>query len=142
MKTSAPYKFISTLLSLSIVLSFTVSICSMSTMEKMCDEMMMDHSSMMDMEHSSDHGVMEHEESSPDSSDCLMTIDCDCTVESVINATVTPNVLLKTSISPVIASLFETNTIDRNTSPSNSNLSIQNSYSPPPLFLANESFLI
>ncbi|MEP5943249.1 MAG: hypothetical protein ABJ356_01745, partial [Balneola sp.] len=134
--------FISTLLSLSIVLSFTVSICSMSTMEKMCDEMMMDHSSMMDMEHSSDHGDMGDEKSSPDSSDCLMTIDCDCTVESVINATVTPNVLLKTNISPVIASLFETNVIDQNTSPSNSNLSIQNSYSPPPLFLANEAFLI
>lgn len=114
----------------------------MSTMEEMCNQMMMGHSSMTDTTHSNDHKDMTHEESAPSTSDCLMTIDCDCTVENVINATVTPNVLLKTNISPVIASLFETNSIDRDISPSKSNFSIQNSYSPPPLFLANESFLI
>lgn len=142
MKVSSSYKCTSALLSLSIVLSFTVSICSFSNIEKVCDAMMMDHSSMMDMEHSGDHGSMGHEESSPNSSDCFMTIDCDCKIEKDVAATIIPNVLLKTNISWVIASIFEKNTIDRNTSPSNSNLSIQNSYSPPPLFLTNESFLI
>lgn len=142
MKISKSYKLISGFLSLSIVLSFTLSICSMSTMEEMCDQMMMDHSSMTEMTHSSNHKDMMHEESSPSTSDCLMTIDCDCTIDKDINATIAPTVLLKTNISPVLVSLSEAKDSERNIFSSNSNLTIQISYSPPPLFLANESFLI
>jgi len=114
----------------------------MSTMEEMCDQMMMDHSAMSEMSHSGDHMDMMDKEDASDSTECLMTIDCDCTAENDINATITPNILVKTNISPILVSLSETNTVDRNISPSNSNLSIQNYYSPPALFLANESFLI
>ncbi|MEP1304671.1 MAG: hypothetical protein ABJK11_05185 [Balneola sp.] len=144
MKISTSYKYISTLLSFSIVLSLTVSICSMSTMQKMCDQMMMDHDSMemVEMKHDAGHKDMMHEKEPANSSDCSMTIDCDCSSEVNFLATIAPNVVLKTNIFLVIVSLSETNTIDRNTSSTDLNLSIQNHYSPPPLFLANEAFLI
>jgi hypothetical protein len=111
-------------------------------MEEMCDQMMMPESSMMEMVHSSDHKNMMHEKSVPSISDCLMMIDCDCTIEREVSATIAPTVLLKTNISPVLVSLFETKNNEKNIFSSNYNLTVQDSYSPPPLFLANESFLI
>jgi len=141
-KISTSYKFISTVLSVSIILSFTVSICSMDSMEEMCDQMMMEHSSMSEMAHSGNHNDMMHEKSTSNTTDCLMNIDCECTTEDDLIATIAPNVLLKTNISPILVSLSEISTIDKNISTKDLNLSIQKYYSPPPLFLANESFLI
>lgn len=145
MKNSASHKSVSTLLSLSIILSFTVSLCSMNTMKEMCDEMMMNHNSMAEMSHSSDHSDMTHIDSVPkaDSKYCEMTIECECPTESEFIATIAPNILLKENVSAIIVSINETDANHLETfSSSNSTLSIQNSYSPPPLFLANESFLI
>jgi hypothetical protein len=106
---------------------------------------MMNHNSMAEMSHSSDHSDMTHIDSVPkaDSKDCEMTIDCECPTESEFIATIAPNILLKKNVSAIIVSINETDANHSETfSSSNSNLSIQNSYSPPPLFLANESFLI
>lgn len=115
-------------------------------MEEMCEQMMMGHSSvdMAEMEQVAKHkhGDMMHEKDTSNSSDCVMTIDCDCTTENDFVATIAPNVVLKTNISPVLVSLDETKTTVQNFSSANFNLSILNYYSPPPLFLANESFLI
>lgn len=116
----------------------------MSTMQKMCDQMMMDHDSieMNEMKHDAGHKDMMHEKKPANSSDCSMTIDCDCSSEVNFLATIAPNVVLKTNISPVLVSIDEINATVQNFSSADLNLSIQNSYSPPPLFLANESFLI
>lgn len=113
-------------------------------MEEMCEQMMMDHSSMEmnGMQHDVDHKDMMHEKKASNSSDCVMTIDCDCTTKNDFVATIAPNVVLKTNISLVLVSLDETNATGKNFSSADFNLSILNYYSPPPLFLANESFLI
>jgi hypothetical protein len=113
-------------------------------MEETCHQMMMTmtESSMGEMTHSGNHKDMMHEKSVPSTSDCLMMIDCDCTIENEISAAIAPTVLLKTYISPVLVSLFEIKNNERDLFSSNSNLTIQAYYSPPPLFLANESFLI
>lgn len=113
-------------------------------MEEMCEQMMMDHSSMelKGMQHGEGHKDMMHEKDASNSSDCLMTIDCDCNVENNIIATIAPYVVLKTNISPILISLEVTNATEKNFSSADFNLSIQDYYSPPPLFLANESLLI
>ena len=127
------------------MLSLTASICSMSTMDEMCEQMMMSHSSieMADMGHDAKHADMMHKKDAWSSSDCEMLIDCDCKVENDILAIIAPNALTKINISPVIVSILETITSNQNRySSKDLNFSIQKSYSPPPLFLANESFLI
>ncbi len=113
-------------------------------MEEMCEQMMMGHDSMEmnGMQHDVGHKDMMHEKDASNSSDCVMTIDCDCTTENDFVATIAPNVVLKTNISPVLASIDEISATVQNFSSANFNLSILNYYSPPPLFLANESFLI
>ena len=50
MKISVHNKIISGFLSLSLMLSLTASLCSMSSMEEMCDEMI--NTSMAEMAHS------------------------------------------------------------------------------------------
>ena len=104
--------------------------------------MMMDHNSMVEMPHSGDHGDMKHGNEASDFSDCLMTIDCDCNLENSFIATIAPNVVLKTNVSPVLVSISELKSNEKKFSSADFNFSILNYYSPPPLFLANESFLI
>ncbi|MFY0698129.1 MAG: hypothetical protein JXR11_09790 [Balneola sp.] len=144
MKISASYKSISTLLSLSIILSFTVSLCSMSTMEEMCEQMMMNHSSMdmAEMDHDAGHQDMMQSNHTSESSECEMTVDCDCMTDKNLIATIAPIVVLKINTPTFSFTFEEISSVESDHIPRNSDLTLTNSYSPPPLFLANESFLI
>ncbi len=143
MKISASYKFISTLLSLSFILSFTVSLCSVSTMEEMCEQMM-NHSSedMFEMEHGASHKDMMQSNHTSDIAECDMDVDCDCISEKEVLGTIAPTILLKTSIPQTVFGEEVPKTNYRDSSKSKLEPRESNSYSPPPLFLANESFLI
>ncbi len=118
----------------------------MSTMEEMCEQMMMDHSSMgmVEMGHETEHHDMDmmHEKETSTSSDCEMTVDCDCNTDKDLIATIAPTVVLKISTPTFQFTFQETSSVKNDYIPTNSDLTLTNSYSPPPLFLANESFLI
>ncbi|MEP2447735.1 MAG: hypothetical protein ABJI69_10925 [Balneola sp.] len=114
----------------------------MSTMEEMCEQMMMDHSATPEMSHSGDHINMMDENNASDFSDCDMSVDCDCNIDKNLIATIAPTVVLKISTPSFQFTFEEFSSVKSDQIPRNSNLTLTNSYSPPPLFLANESFLI
>ena len=116
----------------------------MSTMEEMCEQMMMDHSSMdmAEMEHDAGHQDMMHGKKATDSFECEMTVDCDCMTDKNLIATIAPTVVLKISTPSFQFTFEEHSSVNSDQIPRNSDLTLTNSYSPPPLFLANESFLI
>jgi|TARA_R110001599_G_scaffold1889_4_gene9796 hypothetical protein len=115
-------------------------------MEEMCEQMMMDHSSMgmVEMGHDKEHQDMDmmHEKEPSTSSDCEMTVDCDCNTDKDLIATIAPTVVLKISTLSFQFTFEEFSSVNSDQIPRNSDLTLTNSYSPPPLFLANESFLI
>lgn len=129
-----------------MVLSFTVSLCSMSTMEEVCERMMTEHSStgMVEMGHDTGHQDMNmmHEKETSTSSECEMTVDCDCMTDKNLIATIAPTVVLKINTPTFKFTFEEFSSVNSDQIPRNSDLTLTNSYSPPPLFLANESFLI
>ncbi len=115
-------------------------------MEEMCEQMMMDHNSMemAEMGHEAEHRDMNmmHEKEKSTSSDCKMTVDCDCMTDKTLIATIAPTVVLKISTPSFQFTFEEHSSVNSDQIPRNSDLTLTNSYSPPPLFLANESFLI
>ncbi|MBO6571259.1 MAG: hypothetical protein JJ958_02335 [Balneola sp.] len=115
----------------------------MSTMEEVCERMMM-HSSMemTVMGHDAGHQDMMYEKMTTTSSDCEMTVDCDCMTDKTLIATIAPTVVLKISTLSFQFTFEEFSSVNSDQIPRNSDLTLTNSYSPPPLFLANESFLI
>lgn len=118
----------------------------MSNMEEMCEQMMMDHSSMgmVEMGHDTDHQDMNmmHEKETSTSSECEMTVDCNCMTDKNLIATIAPTVVLKINTPTFSFTFEEISSVESDHIPRNSDLTLTNSYSPPPLFLANESFLI
>ncbi len=123
-----------------------VSLCSITTMEEMCEQMMMDHSSMdmTEMGHDTGHQDMNmmHGKDISTSSECEMNVDCDCKTDKNLIATIAPTVVLKINTPTFSFTFEEISSVESDHIPRNSNLTLTNSYSPPPLFLANESFLI
>lgn len=115
-------------------------------MEEMCEQMMMDHSSMemAEMGHEAEHQDMNmmHEKERSTSSDCEMTVDCDCISEQEVFGTIAPTVLLNINVSQLVLSERINKTDFKDLSKSKFELKATIPYSPPPLFLANESFLI
>lgn len=115
-------------------------------MEEMCEQMMMDHSSMdmAEMGHEAEHQDMNmmHKKERSTSSDCEMTVDCDCMTDKNLIATIAPRVVLKINTPSFKFTFEEFFSVKSDQIPRNSDLTLTNSYSPPPLFLANESFLI
>lgn len=115
-------------------------------MEEMCEQMMIDHSSMdmAEMRHDAEHQDMNmmHEKERSTSSDCEMTVDCDCISEQEVLGTIAPTVLLNINVSQLILSEKINKTDFKDLSKSKFELKAPSPYSPPPLFLANESFLI
>lgn len=113
-------------------------------MEEMCEQMMMDHSSMemAEMDHDAGHQDMMQSNHTSESSECEMTVDCDCSIDKNLIATIAPTVVLKINTPTFSFTFEEISSVESDQIPRNSDLTLTNSYSPPPLFLANESFLI
>jgi hypothetical protein len=114
----------------------------MGNMEEVCDQMMMDHNSAKEMDHSSAQNTMLHHKSTSKSSECDMNSDCDICFEQERVGTAGPVFVLKINTSSVLIAENITETAAKSFSKCKSNILKRNSYSPPPLFLANESFLI
>lgn len=113
----------------------------MNTFEDMCDQMMMD--SIPEMTHMHNDMDNMHHHSGADSTHCDMGIDCDCSVKTSGFGTIPPLVILKThQLSSSTFSLIEKVKFSESTSIRSTEYFLKDSYSSPPLFLANESFLI
>lgn len=113
----------------------------MSMLEEMCDQMMMGHSSNTEMQHHGEQNMMMHD-SSDAAENCDMILDCDCTFENETKATAAPLAHIKTNFTPVLVYVVEQDVQLTTAKVSSFNKFLRNTYSPPPLFLANESFLI
>ncbi len=141
MKISKSYQLVSGVLSVCIVLSFTLSMCSVNMLESICDQMMMD--SMPEITHIHNPLNDMHHSPKADASECNMAIDCDCTINARNFGTIPVTVVLKTQ--PLLSlsiSFVDEIQFSENTSAKNVQHFLKDSYSSPPLFLANESFLI
>ena len=60
----------------------------MSTMEEMCEQMMMEHSSMgmVEMGHDAGHKEMMQSNHTSETSECEMSVDCDCNTGKTLTA--------------------------------------------------------
>lgn len=112
----------------------------MDMMAEICDQMMMNSSA--EMEHSDNHMEMINDNNLPVASDCDMTADCNYSYNYTIQETIIPSVFLKTKTVPALTSIFGTQQVAQKTYQSNFQPTFKKSYSPPLLFLVNESFLI
>tara|TARA_R110000868_G_scaffold369664_1_gene633051 strand:- start:34 stop:372 length:339 start_codon:yes stop_codon:yes gene_type:complete len=112
----------------------------MSTMEQVCEQMIM--SSVTEMEYPGDYMDIVHGTNFPANSECEMTVDCNYSYNYIIQGTITPSVFLKTKTVSALTFIFETQQVVQKISQSSFHPILKNSYSPPPLFLVNESFLI
>ncbi len=123
----------------------TASLCSMEMVDAICDtmetsEVHMTSNAMEHMNHQMDD-TSSHTQSHESKEHCDMAIDCECEIDTNKQA-----VISSKSFAKVIPTRFLINYQIINDSDTSSqqhyNLALDESYSPPPLFLANETFLI
>lgn len=143
MKISAKYRFIASLLSLSIFIGVTVPTGLHAMSEELCEQ-------MKEMHHPTEHGIhcpMDGDLNAEIPNTKLhnslddLGLACACSIEEAPLKTETPVVQkVKTQVLAVVQILTENHTPNHEFD--NHSYLISDSYSFPPIYIANETFLI
>lgn len=129
---------------LSMVMLFGILAPAHSGFMELCDMMEMEHHSipMSDMEDCPmESGTMDHRSGDTDPENCELNIGCDCDQD------LTFTTMEATTVIQIQLPLAEISVLKEDDHPNFSDhlpppIRFSDSYSPPPLFLANASFLI